>query len=234
MTDEPANTDEVVAPFSIDLGTGEVRWSPPIYQLYGLCPDTDRPSLEALLAGVVPADRDRVRQEFTAGVLEGGAFCIRYRVRDGAGMPHEIQLAAVGSRLNGVTTYITGFLLDVTVPLTARLDAAVAASAEHRAAIEQAKGALMLGHALTEQEAFAVLRTFSNQHNVKLSVLAAKVVKALNDAAHGKPGAAQSVMAVMADLADTVKRDRATASATHSVSVTVRPSTGRRARPMRA
>jgi hypothetical protein len=198
---------DVVAPFSIDLTTGEVHWSSPLYHLYGLCPDTDEPTIEALLAAIVPEDRVRVREEVIAGLREGGTFSIRYRLQGSDGKVHDILLTAVGSRMNGVTRYVTGFLIDVTVPLAARLDAAVAASAAHRAAIEQAKGALMLGHAITEQEAFTVLRLYSNQHNVRLSELAERVVQALDQGALGDP-CAQVVTDLFADLAEAVKRDR--------------------------
>lgn len=201
--------DDVVAPFSIDLATGEVHWSPPIYHLYGLCPDTDQPTMEALLAAIAPEDQERARDEFTAGIRDGGTFSIRYRMHGVDATRHEILLAAVGSRLNGVTTYLSGFVIDVTEPLTARLNAAVAASAANRATIEQVKGAIMLGCAVTEQEAFTVLRLYSNKHNVRVSVLAARIVQALNSGAHGDPSARQAVTGMFADLAAAAKLDRA-------------------------
>jgi hypothetical protein len=222
MTRRP---EEVVAPFSIDLSTGEVHWSPPIYRLYGLCPDADQPAMETLLAAIIPEDRDRAREEFTAGIRDGGTFSIRYHLHGADGRRHEIHLTAVGSRLNGVTRYISGFLIDVTAPMTARLNAAVAASAANRATIEQAKGAIMLGYTVTDREAFTVLRHYSNQHNVRLSVVADRIVHALNSEACGDPSARQAVIALFADLAAAVKRDRAATAAavtaTHQVAVPV-------------
>jgi hypothetical protein len=159
-----------------------------------------------------PEDQDRAREEFTTGIRDGGTFSIRYHLRGPDGLRHEIPLTAVGSRLNGVTTYITGFLIDVTAPMTARLNAAVAASAANRATIEQAKGAIMLGCSLTEQEAFTVLRLCSNQHNVRIAVLADRIVQALNTGAHEEPSA-RAVTALFSDFAAAVKRDRATTSA---------------------
>lgn len=210
MTSSSTDTNDVVAPFTIDLVTGDVHLSPPIYDLYGLCPDADRPTVEALFAAIVPEDRDRAREELTAGIRDGGTFSIRYRLPGPDGKRHDIHLAAVGSRLNGVTTYISGFLIDVTVPMTARLNAAVAASAANRATIEQAKGAIMLGYTVTEQEAFTLLRLCSNRHNVRLSVLAERIVQALDDGARGDLSTQQAVISVLADLAEAVKRDRAT------------------------
>ena len=115
MTRRP---EEVVAPFSIDLSTGEVHWSPPIYRLYGLCPDADQPAMATLLAAIIPEDRDRAREEFTAGIRDGGTFSIRYHLHGADGRRHEIHLTAVGSD-NRVTRYISGFLIDVTAPMTA-------------------------------------------------------------------------------------------------------------------
>lgn len=210
MTSVGGTSRDVVAPFSIDLATGEVHWSPTLYHLYGLCPDTDQPTVETLLAAIVPEDRDRVSDEFTEAIREGGTFSIRYGLRGPDGKRHDILLTAVGSRLNGVTRYVSGFLIDVTAPLTSRLDAAVAASAANRATIEQAKGALMLAYAVTEQEAFDILRRYSNQHNVRLAEVAQGIVQALNKAALGDPIARQAVTAVFTDLVDAVKRQRAT------------------------
>ena len=51
------------------------------------------------------------------------------------------------------------------------------ASAENRAVIEQAKGALMLAYGLDSDQAFAMLRWWSRNRNVKVRDLAGKLVE---------------------------------------------------------
>ncbi|WP_460458153.1 ANTAR domain-containing protein [Angustibacter peucedani] len=51
----------------------------------------------------------------------------------------------------------------------------------HRAPIEQAKGAIATRRQCTTDEAFAVLRKASNDHNVKLHELAVAVVELFSD-----------------------------------------------------
>jgi hypothetical protein len=63
---------------------------------------------------------------------------------DPAGGRHELVVAAESWGLDGAC-YVSGFVIDVTVPLTEHMNQAVAASAQHRAVIEQAKGAIIDG-----------------------------------------------------------------------------------------
>jgi ANTAR domain-containing protein len=58
--------------------------------------------------------------------------------------------------------------------------------ADHRAIIEQAKGMLMFVYGLDADEAFAALRCQSQQHNVKLRLIAEQVVKDLVELAKNK------------------------------------------------
>jgi hypothetical protein len=60
---------------------------------------------------------------------------------------------------------------------------------ERRAITEQAKGMLMFVYGIDADEAFDVLRSQSQDHNVKLSLLAEQVVKDLVELARAnKPG----------------------------------------------
>jgi hypothetical protein len=72
-----------------------------------------------------------------------------------------------------------GFTVDMTAPLNSYASEAVHAAVEHRAAIEQVKGALMMVYNLTEDEAFAVLVKGSSNLNEKLSHLATRIAQAL-------------------------------------------------------
>ena len=74
---------------------------------------------------------------------------------------------------------MNGIVVDVTEPMREHARDAVAAAVEHRSAIEQAKGALMLRFGVDADGAFELLRNHSNQHNVKLATLAERMVAGL-------------------------------------------------------
>ena len=62
--------------------------------------------------------------------------------------------------------------------LTAALEVEVAEFKVHRAVIEQAKGVLMQLLSVDADQAFAVLKRYSQDHNVKLRFLAERLVEA--------------------------------------------------------
>jgi hypothetical protein len=60
-----------------------------------------------------------------------------------------------------------------------RISDAVQAIAESRALIEQTKGMLMFVYGIDADAAFEILRTQSQQHNVKLRLIAEQILKDL-------------------------------------------------------
>lgn len=67
-----------------------------------------------------------------------------------------------------------------------RITEALRAITERRAVIEQAKGMLMLVYGVDADEAFDVLRKQSQDHNVKLNLVAEQVMKDLVELARNK------------------------------------------------
>ena len=64
-----------------DPVSGEITWSPPLYRIFGVAPETFRPSLEAVLELVHPADRDRVAAETRLHLAEAGTHVLEYRIQ---------------------------------------------------------------------------------------------------------------------------------------------------------
>jgi predicted butyrate kinase (DUF1464 family) len=62
---------------------------------------------------------------------------------------------------------------------------------ERRAIIEQAKGVLMFVYGIDANEAFDVLRTQSQRHNIKLRLIAEQVVKDMVELAQDTKGPAR-------------------------------------------
>ena len=101
---------------------------------------------------------------------------------------------------------VRGYLIDVTDALHRDLAAAtrmaVELSAETRAAIEQAKGALMITYGLDEDEAFALLRWHSQHSNIKLRDIAAGITDRTNDPGIAGLTADGKITEILADLAE--------------------------------
>ena len=59
-----------VGSFSRDLRTGELRWSPETFAIYGLTPDAAAQPAEVWLDAIHPEDRERVGKEIAAALKE--------------------------------------------------------------------------------------------------------------------------------------------------------------------
>jgi hypothetical protein len=195
--------DDVVGTFEYDLTTGEMTWSSMLYDLHGVAPDTDRPLLAVWADAMQPADKQEACAVFHRGVREGGLFSVRYRMTDATGQQHELVVAAESWGLDGAA-YVSGFVIDVTAPLTEHVNQAVAASGQHRAVIEQAKGALMLALGVPEEAAFLALRRLSHSHNIRLGDLADRFLQFLRTAAPTQEPAVAALSRFIDDLETTM------------------------------
>lgn len=92
---------------------------------------------------------------------------------------------------SGQVSQVDGYFVDVTVADRAEaaveVQQAVQASAESRADIEQAKGALMLVQGVTADEAFELLTWHSQHSNITLRTLAKMITDGLSKKNEGEP-----------------------------------------------
>jgi PAS domain S-box-containing protein len=159
------------------------EWSEQVARLHGYEPDTVAPTTELVLSHKHPDDRDKVAGTIEAITNTRGALSSRHRIIDTAGAVHWVVV--IGDQFfddSGAVIGTHGFYVDVTPVQHLRLDAErrredlvtarVAEIASNRASIEQAKGMLMLIYNVDEDMAFDVLKWLSQEHNVKLRVLA--------------------------------------------------------------
>lgn len=200
----PGMADDVVGTFEYDLTTGEMTWSTMLHDLHGVAPDADQPLLTAMVNAMLPADRQQACAVFHRGARDGGLFSVRYRMTAPAGHQHELVVAAESWGLDGAA-YVSGFVIDVTAPLTEHMNQAVAASAEHRAVIEQAKGAMMLALGVPEEAAFLMLRRLSNSHQSRLTDLASRFLEFLRT----KAPTEEPAVAVLSRFIDTLDAQQA-------------------------
>ncbi|HEY3014999.1 MAG TPA: PAS and ANTAR domain-containing protein [Nocardioides sp.] len=163
--------------FVYDVVADTWSWDDDVFRIHGHEPGSIEPTTDLILRSKHEADRDRVRAELEAAVRSGAPFSIYFRIRTVDGEPRRVVLVGEGRRdADGAVIELRGYYLDLTPDFNAETERsanlAVAASAESRAAIEQAKGALMLAYGLDADAAFAMLRWWSRSRGVKVRDIA--------------------------------------------------------------
>jgi len=171
--------------FTYVVATDEWTWSERLYAMHGFSPGEVVPTTELLLAHKHPQDRAHTSQVLDEVVAAGQPFCCRHRIVDAQHNVRVMVCIGVGEvGPDGRVEVVHGYFVDITdASARARreeITAAVDASAATRAAIEQAKGALMLAEGLTADDAFAVLVAHSAQTNIKLRDLAQSITDELS------------------------------------------------------
>jgi DNA-binding NarL/FixJ family response regulator len=107
-----------------ELSSGQVLWSPNMFRILGLDPETDQPSVEHTVSRTHPGDRARV-QEALDGAQEGAELEIYYRIVTQRGTVKLLH-AIVAGRISGDRGLIlVGWLQDLTEARVA--DAEIAA-----------------------------------------------------------------------------------------------------------
>ncbi|MBN0038841.1 PAS and ANTAR domain-containing protein [Cellulosimicrobium cellulans] len=164
------------------MSTGVWWWSPETYRLHGFEPGDVVPTTALVLAHKHPDDRERVRQILDEARATGEPFSSVHRIMDAHGKERYLVVVGQGrrDRETGRVVELVGYFVDVTGTVAdhaqerARRD--IAAAAQTRGTIEQAKGVLVAAYGVHPDEAFARLKRVSNDRNVPLRELARLVV----------------------------------------------------------
>ena len=155
------------------------EWSPQVEKMHGYQPGSVAPSTQMGLAHKHPDDYRHIADTLELIRQSRQPFSSRHRIIDVQGRVHHVVV--VGDLLrevDGTVTGTHGYYVDVTPSEQERQDevtAAVTVIAEARADIERTKGMLMLVYGMDEASAFDLLRSRSQETNVKLRLLAAQV-----------------------------------------------------------
>jgi hypothetical protein len=170
-----------VGRFTCDLVAKTWEWDDEVFRIHGLEPGSITPTTENVLGYKHPDDRDRVASVLGRAAATGEPFSISYRLNGADGVERRVVLVCEGGVCeDDKVTSIDGYYVDLTADFRAESERhaskAVAASAESRAVIEQAKGSLMLAYGLDADQAFAMLNWWSSHRNLKVRELAARLV----------------------------------------------------------
>ena len=200
------STTETVGRFSYDVPTDTWWWSTSLYTIHGFTPGEIVPTTALMMAHQHPDDRaargptDHRRGHRRETVL----FPAPHPGRP-ATSPHRRhhrrrhpRRATARSCRSAATSSTSPMPCTATSQAATRL--AVELSAETRAAIEQAKGALMITYGLDEDEAFALLRWHSQHSNIKLRDIAAGITDRTNDPDIAGLTADGKITEILADL----------------------------------
>jgi ANTAR domain/PAS fold len=156
------------------------EWSDQVQRMHGYEPGSVTPTTDLVLAHKHPEDRGQVAATIDQILNTHEAFSTRHRIIDTVGNVRHIIV--VGDQLfddQGEVIGTHGFYVDAS-PERAQEDLVTARLAEireNRAAIEQAKGMLMLVYRINEDAAFNLLKWLSQEANVKLRLLAEQIAE---------------------------------------------------------
>jgi len=156
------------------------EWSEQVQLMHGYEPGTVTPTTELVLSHKHPDDYQQVAATLEEMRRSHRTFSTRHRIIDTKGGVHSVVV--IGDQLydeRGELIGTHGFYVDVTPSdeFTQELvSAAVAEIAENRAAIEQAKGMVMLIYRVSADAAFEVLKWRSQETNIKLRILAEQLL----------------------------------------------------------
>lgn len=154
-----------------------------MYELHGHEPETVTASTALWLKHKHPSDRGAASDQLAAAATNPDPFSHYHRIITVKGAERTV-LAVHQGQLDDTRQHVArrvGFLVDVSGDERTAVRTAVRQLIRHRALIEQAKGMVMLGYRLDADQAFALLRWHSNQHNIKLHDLAAQLVHAATE-----------------------------------------------------
>jgi PAS domain-containing protein len=155
-------------------------WSPEMFALHGLAPGSTQPDTETYIGYQCPEDRARVLEAIAGACATGRAFALETRIVRNDGEDRDVVL--VGEPVtddDGAVPAVEGMAVDITEchPPGSPVERAKALEAEvgqlraamaSRAAIEQAKGILMLLTSCSDQVAFDLLAHISSHTHRKV------------------------------------------------------------------
>jgi hypothetical protein len=197
-----------VGRFTCNIVAGTWEWDDEVFRIHGLEPGSITPTTDYLLNCKHPEDRERVAAVLHQASATGEPFSISYRLIGADDVERRVVLVCEGGVCeDDVVTSIDGYYIDLTADFRAESEEfaseAVAASAEHRATIEQAKGSLMLAYGLDADQAFAMLNWWSSHRNLKVRELAARLVGTWESGSASNSELRQRFDALLHDIATT-------------------------------
>jgi hypothetical protein len=188
-TGSAARGERVAGRYRYDRRTGSWWWSAEMFTLHGLPGASAQPTTEDYLQFQQEADRTRVLEALSRACTDGRAFVLETRVVRADGRDRAIVLVGEPQRDGaGDVAAVEGMCIDITechppgsdVERAQSLETEVGqlrAAMASRAAIEQAKGILMLLTSCGDQVAFDLLAHISSHTHRKVRDVAEVITR---------------------------------------------------------
>jgi ANTAR domain/PAS fold len=193
--------------YRYDVGRGTWWWSPEMFTLLGLPPESTEATNELLLQCLHQDDRARTLAAITGACTEGRPFTVRTRIVRADGQCRGLVLLGEPEATEGGDVIaVQGIAIDLTEcaepgeapSRTAALEAEVGqmrAAMASRATIEQAKGILMLLTNCSDSVAFDLLAHISSHTHRKVR----DVAESITESAAGHARLPDDVRAIVRD-----------------------------------
>jgi hypothetical protein len=197
----------IAARYRYDLRRAAWWWSPEMFTLQGLPEAGQEATTELLLQHLHPEDRASALRAITGACTEARAFSVRIRlVRSDGGLRTVVLIGEPETGPDGHGGAVHGMVIDLTdcpepgkaPDRTAALEAEVGqmrAAMASRAAIEQAKGILMLLTSCSDTVAFELLAHISSHTHRKVR----DVAESITESASGRAQLPDDVRAIVRD-----------------------------------
>jgi hypothetical protein len=194
--------------FSFNTESGIWDWDEEVFRIHGLQPCSITPTTDYMLSCEHPEDRAGVAEVLVRAQRDGKPFSVSHRLIAADGVERRVLMvcdAGVRAGADSVTS-IAGYYIDLTEDFRREsvkaANKAVVESAEHRAIIERALGGLMVAYGLNSDQAFGMLRWWSQNKNVKVRDLAARLIEAASKGAASGIEIRKTFDALLHDLSD--------------------------------
>jgi hypothetical protein len=180
--------------FRYHFESQEFLWSEEIYRIHGYERGDVVPSYQLGYTHISPEMRDQAQAFWDDVSSHGGPVSSYLILQDVKGRNHQVLVTGDRYTQNGVTAGVWGMLIDLTRSVHAdshRLaNEAVAAVAETRGIIEQAKGILMGQTGISANDAVKLIKQHSQDTNRKINIIAQDIV---DQACHTHDGDAKAL-----------------------------------------
>lgn len=202
----PQPAPRVTGRYRFDRRTGAWWWSHEMFTLHGLPPGSAPPDTEEYLRFQHAEDRARLLDAISTACTTGRDFALETRIIRADGQERDVVLVGEAQMDGAIVAAVEGMAIDITEchPPGSPTERAHALQAEvgqlraamaSRAAIEQAKGILMLLTSCSEQVAFDLLAHISSHTHRKVR----DVAVVITDSAAGRGPLPDDVSAIIRD-----------------------------------
>lgn len=177
-----------VGHYSYAVATDSWTWGDGLYAMHGYSPREVPATTEFLLSHKHPDDRARAFGVLEQACRDGAAFSCYHRIIDRDSQVRSVLSVGQGIKDDtGQVERVEGFFVDLTEVRRDETQAEVTATlqrmATNRETIDLAKGMLMLAQGCPADDAFQALRRCSQDANIKLHEVAARLVEAVHTGA---------------------------------------------------